>query len=67
MKTAFTFLTFGPFLGLVAPFFWAVDANFGIDEFTLEPQSPRFILALNGGLVHSKLFLVVKSRQSIFD
>jgi len=28
-----------------------VDANFGIDEFTLEPQSPRFILALNGGLV----------------
>lgn len=27
-----------------------VDANFGIDEFTLEPQSPRFILALNGGL-----------------
>jgi superfamily II DNA or RNA helicase len=28
-----------------------VDANFGIDEFTLEPQSPRFILALNGGLI----------------
>jgi superfamily II DNA or RNA helicase len=28
-----------------------VDANFGIDEFTLEPQSPRFILTLNGGLV----------------
>jgi superfamily II DNA or RNA helicase len=28
-----------------------VDANFGIDEFTLEPQPPRFILALNGGLV----------------
>ena len=27
-----------------------VDANFGVDEFTLEPQSPRFILALNGGL-----------------
>lgn len=27
-----------------------VDANFTIDEFTLEPQSPRFILALNGGL-----------------
>ncbi len=27
-----------------------VDANFGIGEFTLEPQSPRFILALNGGL-----------------
>jgi hypothetical protein len=27
-----------------------VDANFGLDEFTLEPQSPRFILALNGGL-----------------
>ncbi len=27
-----------------------VDANFGIDEFTLEPQAPRFILALNGGL-----------------
>jgi superfamily II DNA or RNA helicase len=27
-----------------------VDSNFGIDEFTLEPQSPRFILALNGGL-----------------
>jgi superfamily II DNA or RNA helicase len=28
-----------------------VDANFTIDEFTLEPQSPRFILALNGNLV----------------
>lgn len=27
-----------------------VDANFTIDEFTLEPQPPRFILALNGGL-----------------
>ena len=27
-----------------------VDANFGIDEFTLEPQAPRFILALKGGL-----------------
>ncbi len=27
-----------------------VDSNFGLDEFTLEPQSPRFILALNGGL-----------------
>jgi superfamily II DNA or RNA helicase len=27
-----------------------VDANFGIDEFTLEPQAPRFSLALNGGL-----------------
>ena len=27
-----------------------VDANFGLTEFTLEPQSPRFILALNGGL-----------------
>jgi superfamily II DNA or RNA helicase len=27
-----------------------VDANFGIDEFTLEPLEPRFILALNGGL-----------------
>ena len=27
-----------------------VDANFGIGEFTLEPQSPQFILALNGGL-----------------
>jgi superfamily II DNA or RNA helicase len=27
-----------------------VDMNFGLDEFTLEPQSPRFILALNGGL-----------------
>ena len=27
-----------------------VETNFGIDEFTLEPQSPRFILALNGGL-----------------
>ena len=28
-----------------------VDANFGIDEFTLEPPSPRFILALNGALL----------------
>ena len=28
-----------------------VDANFGLTEFTLEPQSPRFILALNGGLM----------------
>ena len=27
-----------------------VDANFGLAEFTLEPQSPRFILALQGGL-----------------
>lgn len=27
-----------------------VDANFGIDEFTLEPQSPRFSLTLQGGL-----------------
>jgi SNF2 family DNA or RNA helicase len=27
-----------------------VDANFTIDEFTLEPQPPRFILALTGGL-----------------
>ncbi|MFT5493230.1 MAG: superfamily II DNA or RNA helicase [Limisphaerales bacterium] len=27
-----------------------VDANFTIDEFTLEPQPPRFILALDGGL-----------------
>ncbi len=27
-----------------------VDPNFGIDEFTLEPQAPRFILALQGGL-----------------
>ena len=28
-----------------------VDANFTIDEFTLEPQSPRFMLSLNGSLV----------------
>ena len=28
-----------------------VDANFDIDEFTLEPQSPRFMLVLNGGLM----------------
>lgn len=27
-----------------------VEANFTIDEFTLEPQSPRFILSLDGGL-----------------
>lgn len=27
-----------------------VDANFGVDEFTLEPQAPKFILALTGGL-----------------
>jgi len=27
-----------------------VDANFGLGEFTLEPQAPRFILALDGGL-----------------
>ncbi|MCF7764054.1 MAG: DEAD/DEAH box helicase [Verrucomicrobia bacterium] len=27
-----------------------VDPNFGLDEFTLEPQPPRFILALQGGL-----------------
>lgn len=27
-----------------------VDANFTIDEFTLEPQPPRFTLELNGGL-----------------
>ncbi len=27
-----------------------VDANFVLEEFTLEPQPPRFILALNGGL-----------------
>lgn len=28
-----------------------VDANFVLEEFTLEPQPPRFILALNGGLM----------------
>jgi superfamily II DNA or RNA helicase len=28
-----------------------VDANFVLEEFTLEPQPPRFLLALNGGLV----------------
>jgi superfamily II DNA or RNA helicase len=27
-----------------------VDANFVLEEFTLEPQPPRFMLALNGGL-----------------
>jgi superfamily II DNA or RNA helicase len=27
-----------------------LDANFVLEEFTLEPQPPRFILALNGGL-----------------
>jgi hypothetical protein len=27
-----------------------VDANFVLEEFTLEPQPPRFVLALNGGL-----------------
>ena len=27
-----------------------VDANFGLTEFTLEPQAPRFSLALTGGL-----------------
>jgi superfamily II DNA or RNA helicase len=27
-----------------------VDANFVLEEFTLEPQAPRFILSLNGGL-----------------
>jgi len=27
-----------------------VDANFVLEEFTLEPQPPRFILALAGGL-----------------
>jgi superfamily II DNA or RNA helicase len=27
-----------------------VDANFVLEEFTLEPQPPRFLLALNGGL-----------------
>ncbi len=27
-----------------------VDANFVLEEFTLEPQPPRFVLALDGGL-----------------
>ena len=27
-----------------------MDANFILEEFTLEPQPPRFLLALNGGL-----------------
>jgi superfamily II DNA or RNA helicase len=28
-----------------------VEANFTLDDFTLEPQAPRFLLALKGGLV----------------
>jgi superfamily II DNA or RNA helicase len=27
-----------------------VEANFNLDDFTLEPQAPRFLLALRGGL-----------------
>ena len=29
----------------------SVEANFTLDDFTLEPQAPRFLLALKGGLV----------------
>ena len=34
-----------------------VEANFTLDDFTLEPQSPRFLLALKGGLIQLNALL----------
>jgi superfamily II DNA or RNA helicase len=34
-----------------------VDANFVLEEFTLEPQQPRFLLALEGGLTQLRAHL----------